>query len=111
MLEDGEQKIKRLKVKNVMSKEPFLVNAEWSIKDPVIAMDRSGRSCLLETPHKKFVEIVTGGDTARVMEHRGYSKNQYPCPRAAPPHAENYSAFLIWFLRKLSSARHLNSGF
>lgn len=65
LLNDAEQKIKRLKVKDIMSKEPFLVDADRSIKETAIAMDRSGRSCLLVTSNGKVVGIVTERDMVR----------------------------------------------
>ena len=65
MFEDAEQKIKRLKVKDIMSKEPFLVDSERTIKETAIAMDRSGRGSLLVTASGKVVGIVTERDLVR----------------------------------------------
>lgn len=65
LFEDAEQKIKRLKVKDVMTKEPFLVEADRTIKETAIAMDRSGRGCLLVTSNAKVVGIVTERDLVR----------------------------------------------
>jgi CBS domain-containing protein len=65
LLEDAEEKIKRLKVKDVMSNEPILVDAERTIKETAIAMDRSGRGCLLVTSNGKIVGIVTERDLVR----------------------------------------------
>jgi len=48
-----------------MTKEPFLVDAERTIKEAAIAMDRSGRGSLLVTASGKVVGIVTERDLVR----------------------------------------------
>ena len=65
LFEDAEQKIKRLKVKDIMSKEPFLVDGERTIKETAIVMDRSGLGSLLVTANGKVVGIVTERDLVR----------------------------------------------
>lgn len=86
MFEDAEQKIKRLKVRDVMSKEPFLVDVDRSIKETAIAMDRSGRSCLLVTSHKKVVGIVTERDMVRraLTKGAGLSKLKVKSVMSSP---------------------------
>jgi CBS domain-containing protein len=65
LLKTKEEQTKRLKVKDVMTKEPFLVDAEHTIKEAAIAMDRAGRGCLLVTSKGKVVGIVTERDLVR----------------------------------------------
>jgi CBS domain-containing protein len=73
VFEDAEQKIKQLKVKDVMSKTPILVDAERTIKETAIAMDRSGRGCLLVASNGKVIGIVTERDLVRRALTKGGS--------------------------------------
>jgi signal-transduction protein with cAMP-binding, CBS, and nucleotidyltransferase domain len=63
--DDGEQELKKLKVRDVMAREPIAVDCERSIKETAIAMDRSGRGCVLITSKGRVIGIVTERDLVR----------------------------------------------
>lgn len=54
-----------LRVKDVMSKEPFVVDSEHTIKETAIAMDQAGHGCLLVALKGKVIGIVTERDLVR----------------------------------------------
>jgi CBS domain-containing protein len=65
MSEDAESVTVGLTVRDVMSKEPMMVDSERTVKETAIAMDRSGHGCLLVSSEGKVVGIVTERDLVR----------------------------------------------
>jgi CBS domain-containing protein len=63
--EGSEGDIRRLKVRDVMSSETITVDADRSVKETAIAMDRSGRGCVLVSSGGKVIGIVTERDLVR----------------------------------------------
>jgi len=60
-----EEETKALKVKDVMTKESFLVDASQTIREVAIAMDRTDHGCLLVTMNGEIAGIVTERDLVR----------------------------------------------
>lgn len=65
MTDEAEEGLKKLKVRDVMASEPISVDSERSIKETAIAMDRSGRGCVLITSKGRVIGIVTERDLVR----------------------------------------------
>jgi CBS domain-containing protein len=65
MSEDDDEGIVNLRVKDVMAKEPVMVESERTVKETAQAMDRSGHGCLLVTSRGKIVGIITERDLVR----------------------------------------------
>jgi CBS domain-containing protein len=65
MSEDDEEGIVNLRVKDVMAKEPVMVESERTVKETAIVMDRSGHGCLLVTSGGRIVGIITERDLVR----------------------------------------------
>jgi CBS domain-containing protein len=59
------------RVKDVMAKEPVMVESEKTVKETAIEMDRSGHGCLLVTSGDKVVGIITERDLVRKALTRG----------------------------------------
>lgn len=62
-----------LRVKDVMIREPVLVESERTVKETAIVMDRSGHGCLLVTSGGRIVGIVTERDLVRRALAKGGS--------------------------------------
>jgi CBS domain-containing protein len=62
-----------IRVKDVMAKEPIMVESEKTVKETAIEMDRSGHGCLLVTSGGKIVGIITERDLVRKALTRGGS--------------------------------------
>jgi CBS domain-containing protein len=56
---EPEGDIRRFKVKDVMISDPITIDAERSVKETAIAMDRFGRGCVLISSDGKVVGMVT----------------------------------------------------
>jgi CBS domain-containing protein len=56
---------KGLRVKDLMTKDPIMVDSERSVRETAITMDRSGHGCLLVTAAGKVVGIITERDLVR----------------------------------------------
>jgi CBS domain-containing protein len=65
MSEDDEEGIVNLRVKDVMAKDPVMVESERTVRETAIAMDRSGHGCLLVTSGGRIVGIITERDLVR----------------------------------------------
>ena len=65
MSEDDESIQANLRVKDVMAKEPMMIDCNRTIKETAIAMDRSGHGCLLVTSAGRVVGIITERDLVR----------------------------------------------
>jgi len=63
--EDDESIQANLRVKDVMAKEPMMIDCNRTIKETAIAMDRSGHGCLLVTSAGRVVGIITERDLVR----------------------------------------------
>jgi len=48
MSEDDEEGTVNIRVKDVMAKDPIMVESERTVKETAMVMDRSGHGCLLE---------------------------------------------------------------
>jgi CBS domain-containing protein len=60
-----------IRVKDVMAREPIMVESERTVKETAIEMDRSGHGCLLVTSGGKIVGIITERDLVRKALTRG----------------------------------------
>jgi len=69
--DEQEQVTKRLKVKDVMIKDPVTIDSDTTVRDAATAMEESKRSCLLIIAKGKIVGIVTERDLVR----KAMSKN------------------------------------
>jgi CBS domain-containing protein len=84
--DDAEEAALSIRVKDVMAKEPIMVESERTVKETAIEMDRSGHGCLLVTSDGKIVGIITERDLVRKAMTRGGSltrtkiKNIMSCP-------------------------------
>jgi CBS domain-containing protein len=66
MSEDSDDSTSlHLHVRDVMAKEPMMVDCNRTVKETAIAMDRSGHGCLLVTAEDKVVGIITERDLVR----------------------------------------------
>ena len=65
MSEDDESVQANLRVKDVMAKEPMMIDCNRTVKETAIAMDRSGHGCLLVTSGGRVVGIITERDLVR----------------------------------------------
>lgn len=65
MSEDFESTPVNVRVKDVMAKEPMMIDSNRTVKETAIAMDRSGHGCLLVTSSGKVIGIVTERDLVR----------------------------------------------
>ena len=63
--EDEESSSQNMRVRDVMAKEPMMVDCNRTVKEIAIAMDRSGHGCLLVTAEDKVVGIITERDLVR----------------------------------------------
>jgi len=54
-----------MRVKDVMAREPMMIEGNRTVKETAIAMDRSGHGCLLVTTGGRVVGIVTERDLVR----------------------------------------------
>ncbi len=73
MSEDDEEGIVNLRVKDVMVKNPIMVESEKTVKETAIVMDRSGHGCLLVISGGRVVGIVTERDLVRRALAKGGS--------------------------------------
>jgi CBS domain-containing protein len=73
MSEDDEEGVVNLHVKDVMAKDPVMVESERTVRETAIAMDRSGHGCLLVTSGGKIVGIITERDLVRRALAKGGS--------------------------------------
>ena len=64
-VEDEDSSSADLRVRDVMAKEPMMVDCNRTVKETAIAMDRSGHGCLLVTSEDRVVGIVTERDLVR----------------------------------------------
>jgi CBS domain-containing protein len=62
---EPEGDIRRFKVKDVMVSDPITIDADRSVKETAIAMDRFGRGCVLVSSGGKVVGMVTERDLVR----------------------------------------------
>jgi CBS domain-containing protein len=62
-----------IRVKDVMAKEPVMVESERTVKETAMEMDRSGHGCLLVTSGEKIVGIITERDLVRKALTKGGS--------------------------------------
>jgi CBS domain-containing protein len=69
--DDAERGAVSIRVKDVMAKEPIMVESERTVKETAIEMDRSGHGCLLVTSRGKIVGIITERDLVRKALTRG----------------------------------------
>ena len=65
MSEDDESIQANLRVKDVMAREPMMIDCNRTVKETAIAMDRSGHGCLLVTSAGRVVGIITERDLVR----------------------------------------------
>jgi CBS domain-containing protein len=65
MSEDDDEGIGNVRVKDVMAREPVMVESEKTVKETAMVMDRSGHGCLLVTSGGKIVGIITERDLVR----------------------------------------------
>ena len=73
MSDEAEKGAVNIRVKDVMAKEPIMVESERTVKETAIEMDRSGHGCLLVTSRGKIVGIITERDLVRKALTRGGS--------------------------------------
>lgn len=66
----NSQSVKRLKVSEVMVKDPVVINSDMSIMDAANAMAKSDCGCLLVMTDDKIVGIVTERDIVRKGLHK-----------------------------------------
>jgi CBS domain-containing protein len=71
--------VRRLLVKDIMTKNPVTINSERTVREAAVALDRSGVGCVLvttkEDDHEKVIGIVTERDLVRrVLTERGASE-------------------------------------
>jgi CBS domain-containing protein len=72
MSEDDEELVrKRLKVRDVMIRDPVTIDPDTTVRDAATTMEESKRSCLLIASRGKVVGIVTERDLVR----KAMSKN------------------------------------
>lgn len=62
-----------IRVKDVMAREPMMIESEMTVKETAIEMDRSGHGCLLVTSGGRIVGIITERDLVRKALTRGAS--------------------------------------
>lgn len=65
LLSEDSGESQNLRVRDVMAKEPMMVDCNRTVKETAIAMDRSGHGCLLVTAEDKVVGIITERDLVR----------------------------------------------
>ena len=65
MSQDVSGVSKDVRVRDLMAKDPVMVDSERSVRETAITMDRSGHGCLLVTADGKIVGIVTERDLVR----------------------------------------------
>jgi CBS domain-containing protein len=68
---DVEEGALNIRVKDVMAKDPVMVESERTVRETAIAMDRSGHGCLLVTSGGKIVGIITERDLVRKALTKG----------------------------------------
>jgi len=71
MSEDDEEGTVNIRVKDVMAKEPIMVESERTVKETAMVMDRSGHGCLLVTSGGRIVGIITERDLVRKALTKG----------------------------------------
>jgi CBS domain-containing protein len=71
--DDAEEGAVNIRVKDVMAKEPVMVESERTVKETAMEMDRSGHGCLLVTSGGKIVGIITERDLVRKALTKGGS--------------------------------------
>lgn len=71
--DDAEGSVVTIRVKDVMAKEPVMVESERTVKETAIEMDRSGHGCLLVKSCGKIVGIITERDLVRKALTKGGS--------------------------------------
>jgi CBS domain-containing protein len=69
--DDAQDGVVNIRVKDVMAKEPVMVESEKTVKETAIEMDRSGHGCLLVTSGGKIVGIITERDLVRKALTKG----------------------------------------
>jgi CBS domain-containing protein len=61
--------VRRLLVKDIMTKNPVTIDSERTVREAAVALDRSGVGCVLvrtkEDDHEKVIGIVTERDLVR----------------------------------------------
>jgi CBS domain-containing protein len=65
MSEGDDEGIVNLRVRDVMAREPVMVESERTVRETAIVMDRSGHGCLLVTSNGRIVGIITERDLVR----------------------------------------------
>ena len=65
MSEEVEAVQANMRVRDVMAREPMMIDCNRTVKETAIAMDRSGHGCLLVTSAGKVIGIVTERDLVR----------------------------------------------
>jgi CBS domain-containing protein len=76
MSEDDEEGTVNIRVKDVMAKEPIMVESERTVKETAMVMDRSGHGCLLVTSGGRIVGIITERDLVRRALAKGGSMSR-----------------------------------
>ena len=76
MSEDFDAPPSNLRVKDVMAKEPMMIDCNRTVKETAIAMDRSGHGCLLVTSGGRVIGIVTERDLVRRALTKGGSMSR-----------------------------------
>jgi CBS domain-containing protein len=72
--------VRRLLVKDIMTKNPVTIDSERTVREAAVALDRSGVGCVLvtskEDDHEKVIGIVIEGDLVRrvLTKERGASE-------------------------------------
>ena len=65
MSEDFDTMQGNMRVKDIMAREPMMIDSDRTVKETAIAMDRSGHGCLLVAARGKVIGIVTERDLVR----------------------------------------------
>jgi CBS domain-containing protein len=73
---DAEKGAVNMRVKDVMAKEPIMVESERTVKETAMVMDRSGHGCLLVTSGGRIVGIITERDLVRRALAKGGSMSR-----------------------------------
>jgi CBS domain-containing protein len=73
MSEDDDEGIVNIRVRDVMAREPVMVESEKTVRETAMVMDRSGHGCLLVTSGGKIVGIITERDLVRRALAKGTS--------------------------------------
>ena len=68
---DAEEGAQNTRVKDVMAKDPVMVESEKTVKETAVEMDRSGHGCLLVTSGGRIVGIITERDLVRKAMTKG----------------------------------------